>query len=297
MSQTVRIVIADGDARFRHVLKALLAREPDIEVTGETDHVDLLPAILSRAMCDVLLLDLAIERHVLAEIGRLSQRVSVLALTASEVPSEAFPAILLGARAVVFKRLAIKDLVEAIRTVSGGEVWMPASLQTLLADHWRNPIVDVLSRREQQVVRCIALGWRNAEVAHRLLITEATVKSHVHSVFRKLGIRSRVDLILYAIRTGRWASAPTSQICPPAEPPGEAQARPRAGWPQGCAAMWGQHWGQCLLSVDSDVERDQLLVALSRFPPPPLFPIADRRCFSREDVAALPRSRAGRPQV
>jgi DNA-binding NarL/FixJ family response regulator len=108
----------------------------------------------------------------------------------------------LGARAVVFKRFAVETLMEAIRAVAEGNVWMPASLQAEVAARLRSPIMNALSPREEEVVRYVARGLRNAEIAQELSISEQTVKTHLNSIFRKLKIRDRVELALYATRSG-----------------------------------------------------------------------------------------------
>jgi DNA-binding NarL/FixJ family response regulator len=126
--------------------------------------------------------------------------VPVLVLTASEIPAEAVAAIRKGARAVVFKRFAVETLMVAIQTVARGNVWLPSSLQTELAAEVRRPSASALSPREVDVVRCVAQGLRNAEVAKELAITEQTVKTHLNSIFRKLGVRDRLELVLYAQR-------------------------------------------------------------------------------------------------
>jgi DNA-binding NarL/FixJ family response regulator len=80
-------------------------------------------------------------------------------------------------------------------------VWLPPTLQTHLAESLREP-VDVLTPREREIARLVALGLRNAEVARQLHISSPTVKSHLNNVFQKLGVRDRVELALYAIRAG-----------------------------------------------------------------------------------------------
>jgi DNA-binding NarL/FixJ family response regulator len=200
--QTIRVVIADDHLIFRQGLKALLAQEPEVAVVGETDRVAELPTLLGRVACDQLLLDLQMERNSLADIEALSKRLPVVVLTASEAPTDALAAIRLGARAVVFKRFAVETLIDAIRTVAQGNVWMPAVLQSRLAARLANPLAEELSPREEQVVRFVALGLRNAEVAKRLSISERTVKAHLNAIFRKLRIRDRVELTLYAARAG-----------------------------------------------------------------------------------------------
>ncbi len=200
--QPIRLVIADDHLLFRQGLKALLKHEPEVTIVGETDRADELPALLAHTPCDQLLLDLQMERNALADIGSLVARVPVVVLTASEVPADALAAIRDGARAVVLKRFAVEHLMDAIRAVAEGNVWMPASLQTQLAARLRTPSMSELSPREEQVVRYVALGLRNAEVAQRLFISEQTVKAHLNAIFRKLRIRDRVELTLYAARAG-----------------------------------------------------------------------------------------------
>jgi DNA-binding NarL/FixJ family response regulator len=159
--------------------------------------------LLTRTPCDQLILDLQMERNVLADIASLVLRVPVIVLTASEVPSDAVDAIRQGARAVVFKRFAVETLMDAIRTVAAGDVWLPSSLQTQMAAQLRGSGPNVLSAREEEVVRYVARGLRNAEIAANLSISEETVKTHLNRIFRKLGVRDRVELVLYATRSQR----------------------------------------------------------------------------------------------
>jgi DNA-binding NarL/FixJ family response regulator len=202
MERPIRLVIADDHRIFRQGLKSLLKSEPEVTVVGETDHVGDLATLLADTPCDLLLLDLQMERSVLGDIEALSARVPVIVLTASEVPVDAVAALRSGARAVVFKRFAVETLMDAIRTVAADDVWMPASLQTHMAAQLRSPGASALSPREEEVLRHVATGLRNAEVAERLSISEETVKTHLNRIFKKLGVRDRVELALHAARGG-----------------------------------------------------------------------------------------------
>src|SRR5689334_18589248 len=135
----LRLVIADDHLLFRQGLRLLLKSEPDVAIVGETDRADELPALLTRTPCDLLLLDLQMERNALADIDTLCERVPIIVLTASEIPSDAVAAVRKGARAVVFKRFAVETLMDAIRMVASGNVWLPASLQTQMAARLRTP--------------------------------------------------------------------------------------------------------------------------------------------------------------
>jgi DNA-binding NarL/FixJ family response regulator len=200
--RTIRLILADDHAIFREGLKALLQHEPGVVIAAETSRIDGLEALVDSTPADVLLLDLQMERSSLTEIEALSQKIAVVVLTASELVGDALAAIRLGARAVVLKRFAVETLMDAIEQVAAGEVWLPPSVQGQLAARLRDPAASPLSPREEEVVRHVALGLRNADVARRLFISEQTVKTHLNNVFQKLGIQDRVELTIYAIRHG-----------------------------------------------------------------------------------------------
>jgi DNA-binding NarL/FixJ family response regulator len=198
----MRIAIADDHALFRQGLKSLLRLQPDVTVAAEFERVaDILPT-LEYTECDVLLLDLQMERAAVADIEALSERLLVIVVTASERPEDAIAALRAGARGVVFKRFAIETLMTAVRTALDGEVWVPPALQAAIAAQLHEPKRVALTRREREIVRNVAMGLRNAEVAQRLHVTEGTVKTHLNNIFQKLGVRDRVQLALYAVRIG-----------------------------------------------------------------------------------------------
>jgi DNA-binding NarL/FixJ family response regulator len=198
----MRIALADDHAMFREGIKTLLMVRDGVEVVAETNRVEDVPAMLDRAPCDVLLLDLEMERNALDDIAGLAERVAVVVLTASESIDDAVAALRAGAQAVVSKRFAIETLNEALEAVRRGSVWMPPEIQTHLASNLRRKVDPKLSPREREIVRFVALGLRNAEVAQRLFISPETVKTHLNAVFRKLGVRDRIQLSLYAVETG-----------------------------------------------------------------------------------------------
>src|SRR5207249_4459591 len=116
MPAPLRVIIADDHALFRQGLKAMLVKlHPDVNVVGEVDSVSEIGPALARTPCDILLLDLQLDRNALADIGGFARRVRVVVVTASQDPSEALAALRAGARAVVFKRFAVETLMEALR--------------------------------------------------------------------------------------------------------------------------------------------------------------------------------------
>ncbi len=203
MTTSIRLILADDHAIFRQGLKSLLRLRAGFHVVAEVSRAsDLLPTLGSVA-CDVLLLDLQMEeRCLLNDIKSLAQVVRVVVLTASERTEDVVTALNLGAHAVVQKRFAIETLTAAIRATVDGRVWIPPGMQAELAEDPPPRRTVRLSPREEAVARCVAVGLRNAEVAERLSISETTVKSHLHSVFQKLGLRDRVALARYVFRVG-----------------------------------------------------------------------------------------------
>ena len=203
MAAPLRLIIADDHMLFRQGLKSMLVNlHANVSVVGEVERVDEIPPLLARTACDVLLLDLQMDRSALAEIPTFARRARVVVVTASQKLAEALAAIRAGARAVVFKRYAVETLMEAVRTVTDGHVWLPPTLQTQLTAQLAEPDTKSLTGRERDIVRLIALGFHNDEIARRLSIGEVTVKTHINNVLRKLDARDRVGLTLYALRFG-----------------------------------------------------------------------------------------------
>jgi DNA-binding NarL/FixJ family response regulator len=159
---------------------------------------DVVPTLKAKP-CDVLLLDLQMDRWVLKDVESLAEQTSVLVLTASERPADALAALKLGAAAVVQKRFAFETLIEAIEAIAQKQVWIPPNLQATITAQWCSAADPQLTGREE-IVRLAALGKTNAEVAERLAITEGTVKTHLNSVFKKLGLRNRAELVHHALQ-------------------------------------------------------------------------------------------------
>jgi DNA-binding NarL/FixJ family response regulator len=202
MDLPIRIAIADDHAMFRQGLKSVLKLQPDVKVVAEAERADDIEPMLKRSPCDILLLDLHLDRSVFADIARFAARTKVIVLTANEHPEDAMTAIREGAEGVVLKRFAVDMLMDAVHTVIKGQTWLPAPLQTQIAEGLRGTANVTLTPRERDVIRLVALGLRNAEVAERLFISDETVKTHLNNIFRKLDLRDRVELTLYAARIG-----------------------------------------------------------------------------------------------
>jgi two-component system NarL family response regulator len=201
MQTPVRLIIADDHALFRQGLKSLLQLQQEIEVVAEIERSSELQPTLAKTPCDVLLLDLQMDRWMMDDIPELTKSTAVIILSANETGENGVQALRLGARAVVHKRFAIETLMTAIQTVRDGLVWMPPTVQAEFAEQ-SSSTAKRLTARELEIVRFVAVGLRNAEVAERLSITESTVKTHLNNIFQKLAVRDRLELAHYAIKIG-----------------------------------------------------------------------------------------------
>jgi two-component system, NarL family, response regulator DegU len=200
----MRLIIADDHALFRQGLKSLLMLQPDTQVVAEIESSDDVSPIVSDTDCDILLLDLQMDRWMMEDIPQLSRLINVIVLTASESAENGVRALRLGAKGVVQKRFAIETLMMAVRSVADGMVWMPPTVQTEFARQESSSGKE-LTPRECEIIRYVASGMRNIEVGERLSITESTVKTHLNNIFQKLGVRDRLELTHYAIKTGMVA--------------------------------------------------------------------------------------------
>lgn len=204
MRTPLRLIIADDHALFRQGLKSLLLLQSDTQVVAEIESANEVEPVVSGADGDILLLDLQMDRWMMEDIPQLSRLTNVIVLTASESAENGVRALRLGAKGVVQKRFAIETLMMAVRSVAEGMVWMPPTVQTEFARQESSSGKD-LTPRESEIVRYVASGLRNIEVAERLSITESTVKTHLNNIFQKLGVRDRLELTHYAIKTGMVA--------------------------------------------------------------------------------------------
>lgn len=198
----IRVAICDGRTLVREGLKALLQLQAGLLVVMEMgDDADVLSR-LAGLSCDVLLLDRGMALGN-TDVRELSESVRVLLLCDDDGdPGDALNAVRSGARGIVFHGSPVPALVEAIRTVAAGRVWMPSELQSRVADILHEEPRARLTAREREITAHVANGLRNAEIARALFISEQTVKTHLGRIFRKVRVRDRIGLTLYASRCG-----------------------------------------------------------------------------------------------
>lgn len=210
---SIKVAVADDQPIYRLGVSKLLEPEGDLAVVAEASNGMEAILVVERFEPDVLLLDLKMPVmdgiEVLSELAKRKLRARVILMMASTDRDKAVRGVRLGARGILFKDADASLLVKSIRKVNEGEVWidnpiLSQALETLVskpaAPPGTSPQRDLrLSSREMEVVRCVAMGLRNKEVADKLGVSEATVKNHLTSVYSKLGVGDRLELILYAI--------------------------------------------------------------------------------------------------
>lgn len=199
-----RVLIANQQPIVRHGLRALLADEPDVEVVAETENGTEAVRLARQLRPDVVVIDLLLPdldgisatRMIRAELPR----TEVVVMTGVHEDTSAIEAIRAGAIAYLPKDTRVDVLLRTIRTASEGQVVLPAQAAARLARVVDRQ--DALSEREAEVLRLVARGMPNKQIARELGIAQSTVKSHVGSIFGKLGLLSRTQVALYAARTG-----------------------------------------------------------------------------------------------
>lgn len=207
----IRVLLVDDHAIVRKGLRALLATEPGIEVVGEAGNGA--EAIQATAALNpqVILMDLVMPEMDGIEATRTitdqCPRTRILVLTSFAGDDKVFPAIKAGALGYLLKDSSPQQLVEAIVQVAQGEPWLEPGIArkvlSELASPPRPPLTrEPLTGREVGILRLVAKGYSNKEIAERLVITEMTVRTHVSNILSKLQLASRTQAALYALKEG-----------------------------------------------------------------------------------------------
>lgn len=208
LTRAIRIAIADDYTLFVDSLEQLLRAERDMKVVWRAADGEEALALAIRNPPDVLLLDLRMPRMdgltVLRKLRTAGTGSRVVLVTGTIEDDQMLEALRLGAEGVILKTMNARLLLQCIRRVNAGEQWIEkdstfAVVKRLLQEE---KAASTLTPREREVVRLVARGLRNREIAQRLSIAESTVKLHVHSALSKLNLQSRVALTLYARNTG-----------------------------------------------------------------------------------------------
>jgi NarL family two-component system response regulator LiaR len=211
MGETIRLLIADDHAIVREGLRALIATEPELELVGEaSDGVQAVDKALALKP-DVILLDMMMPRKdglgAIQDIIQENPNARILVLTSFAEDDKVFPAIKAGALGYLLKDSSPQELLQAIRNVHQGEASLHPTIARKLMRELNQPpalppTTDPLTEREVDVLRLVAQGLSNDDIAEKLVLSERTVRTHVSHILDKLHLANRTQMALYAVREG-----------------------------------------------------------------------------------------------
>jgi NarL family two-component system response regulator LiaR len=211
MSQAIRVLIVDDHTIVRKGIRALLAEIEGIEVVGEAADGQEAVAQANTLRPDVILMDLAMPKldgiEATRQIKASRPESRILVMTSFAADDKVFPAIKAGALGYLLKESAPEDLVQAIRQIHRGESSLHPTiarkvLQEITHSSDRPPTPNPLTEREAEVLRLVAQGLSNPDIAKELNISDPTVRSHVSNILSKLHLATRIQAALYALREG-----------------------------------------------------------------------------------------------
>ena len=202
----IRLVIVDDHPVVRDGLRGMLESQPDFEVVGEASDGEAAVRITNKVKPEIVLMDLRMPEMdgvtALREIKASNPQVQVLVLTTYDSDADILPAIEAGASGYLLKDSSREELYTAIRATARGETVLAPAVAARLVGRMRAPAEEQLSSRELEVLQLVAEGDSNSEIASRLHISQATVKSHLIHIFGKLGVSDRTAAVTAALRRG-----------------------------------------------------------------------------------------------
>ncbi len=212
-TRQTRIMLVDDHTLVRAGLRMLMETRPHFQVVAEAANREQCLKFAESEKPDVVLLDIDLGKEngldFLPELRELCPQAKVIVLTGVADPLQHEKAVSLGAVGLVFKDKASDILLKAVERVREGEVWIDRAIlarllskRTKAADDPEAAKIRELTPREREIVQLIAEGLKNRQIADRVLISEATVRHHLTSIFAKLEVSDRLELLLYALRHG-----------------------------------------------------------------------------------------------
>jgi len=213
-TERLRVLVCDDHALFRRGLQMVLEQEADLELVGEaSDGVEAVQKA-QELMPDVILMDVRMPKRsgieAAGDIKDVLPHVKILMLTISDEEADLYEAIKAGASGYLLKEIPIDDVAEAIRSVWAGQSRISPSMASKLLTEFaamskvssEKPQVPTphLTDREMEVLRLVAQGLNNRDIAKQLFISENTVKNHIRNILEKLHLHSRMEAVVYAVR-------------------------------------------------------------------------------------------------
>src|ERR671919_1598205 len=212
--ESLRVLIVDDHALFRKCLQLVLDKEPDIDVVGEGSDGQEAVDKAQELMPDVVLMDVRMPRRsgieATTQIRDLLPHAKILMLTISDDEADLYDAIKAGAAGYLLKEIPIEEVADAIRSVWAGQSRISPSMASKLltefaaiskeADERPQMPAPKLTDREMEVLRLVAQGLNNRDIAKELFISENTVKNHIRNILEKLHLHSRMEAVVYAVR-------------------------------------------------------------------------------------------------
>lgn len=212
--EPIRVLVADDHPMFRHGIRALLDSLDDMQVLGEAETGNAALAQAEQLQPDVILMDIQMPGlngiDATRQIHRTSPHIAILILTMFEDDDSVFAAMQAGARGYLLKGAKHEQIIGAIRAVAdGGAIFSPAIAQRMMnyfsdVTGFRNTVTSFpeLTAREREVLELLAQGFNNGEIAHKLVLSDKTVRNHVSNIFNKLQVSDRAQAILRARDAG-----------------------------------------------------------------------------------------------
>ena len=211
---SIRVLVVDDHALFRRGLEMVLEQEPDIEVVGEAgDGGQAIQKAIETAP-DIVLMDVRMPKgsgiEACREIKEAVPSAKVIMLTISDEEADLYEAIKAGATGYLLKEISIEEVASAIRAVQNGQSLISPSMASKLLTEFATMVKRTgekeqlptprLTDREMEVLRLVARGLNNRDIAKELFISENTVKNHVRNILEKLQLHSRMEAVVYAVR-------------------------------------------------------------------------------------------------
>jgi DNA-binding NarL/FixJ family response regulator len=213
-AEPIRVLVVDDHALFRRGLEMVLEQEPDIEVVGEASDGTEAVEVATETTPDVVLMDVRMPRRggidACTAIKDAVPSTKIIMLTISDEEADLYDAIKAGAMGYLLKEISIEEVASAIRAVHGGQSLISPSMASKLLNEFASMIKRTderqqvptprLTDREMEVLRLVAKGLNNRDIAKQLYISENTVKNHIRNILEKLQLHSRMEAVVYAVR-------------------------------------------------------------------------------------------------